>query len=112
MVLPVATPPAVRAVLSYQRRRIPCYSLLRQMNSLLRRQTFPAPIGREFMYKALKSLRELTSRIAKMAGKIANSLLFSLPSGNARAKVVASMKRRSSGAQCRDGLAGGTAGLG
>ena len=64
------------------------------------------------MCKALNSLHKLTSRNAKMAGKIANSLLFSLLSGNARAKAVARMKRRPSGAQCGEGLARGTAGPG
>src|ERR1700724_739346 len=103
-------PPAVRAVLSDQRRTIPCYSLLRQLNSLLRRQTFPAPIGREFMYKALKLLRELASRIAKPVQKI--QIPCSFPCQQGIRGVIPRMKLRSSGAQCRDGLAGGTAGLG
>jgi hypothetical protein len=81
------------------------------MNSLLRRQTFPAPIGREFMYKALKSLRELTSRIVKPVKKCKFPALFpALRESEGRG--VFRMKRRSSGAQCRDALARGTAGPG
>jgi hypothetical protein len=77
-------PLAIRAAFVLSEEKNPYYSLLRQMNSLLRRQTFPAPIGREFMYKALKLLRELASRIAKPVKKNTNSLLFSLPAGNSR----------------------------
>src|ERR1700732_4813497 len=75
-------PPSVRAVFSYQRGELLCYSLFRPINSLFGRKTFPVPFNRELACKILESLRELTSRIAKMAGKIANSLLFSLLSGN------------------------------
>ena len=77
----VSMPPAVRAVLSYRRRRIPCYSLLWQMNSLLRPQIFPAPVGREFTCKVLKLKDQITPISAKIGRKLANSLFFSLQQG-------------------------------
>jgi hypothetical protein len=42
-------------------------SLFRERNSLLGCRKFPAPAAREFAYKALESLHELTQKIAQTA---------------------------------------------
>jgi hypothetical protein len=49
-------------------------------------KTFPVLICREFVYKTLKLIREFMSKITKPIKKIANSLLFSLFSGNSGPK--------------------------
>ena len=50
------------------------YSLFRRNNSLFWRKHFPVLICREFVRKTLKLIRELMSKIAKPANKVANSL--------------------------------------
>ena len=79
-------PPAVRAVCLIKGEDS-LYSLFRRINSLFGRETFPVLICREFVCKILKLIHDLTSKIVKTVEKIANSLLFSLFSGNSREKT-------------------------
>jgi hypothetical protein len=60
----------------------------------VRRKHFPVLICREFARKILKLIRNLMSKIAKPVEKIANSLLFSLLSGNSGPKSGGIMARR------------------
>src|SRR6266446_6222317 len=63
-------------------------------NSLFRRNHFPVLICREFVGKILKFIRDLMSKITKLVKKIANSLLFSLFSGNSGLKSGGIMVRQ------------------
>jgi hypothetical protein len=56
-------------------------------------KTFPVLICREFVCKTLKLIRDVMSKIAKPVKKIANSLLFSLFSGNSGPKSGGIMVR-------------------
>ena len=55
----------------------PVNSLFGRINSPFRTGKFTVPCDKEFARAALKSLRELTEKIARIGQKPANSLLFS-----------------------------------
>jgi hypothetical protein len=59
-------------------------SLFQVMISLFARAKFPVSLRREFRGNTLELLRDLMREGAKMAENFANSLLFSLFSGNSR----------------------------
>jgi len=59
-------------------------SLFQVMNFPVRTSEFPVSLRREFRGNTLELLRDLMREGAKMAENFANSLLFSLLSGNSR----------------------------